>query len=292
MNVFLVWSGTPTLELAHEFRDWLPLILPAAKPFMSDDDIRKGQLWRTKIGSQLGNTNFGVVFVSAANQHAPWLNFEAGALAKHVDSASVAPILLDLMDSDLDGPLRDFHTTKPNREDIFKLVQSINDAAKEESEHRDERQVEHIFDKVWSDFAKSLTHAQDALNSEPTSDIEQARSPDQVLDEILILSRQHSRMIANLAAASTPVRLGGGVPIVMTDVNQRAAFEANQILGEKYHGTLPDFPSCTIWLKEGASIHTDERQRIRYVLSLLGFTNIWIHPEPPSESVDATLEST
>jgi hypothetical protein len=51
---------------------------------MSAEEIRSGDRWNSEIASALDDTNFGIVRVTRANQHSPWLIFEAGALAKSV----------------------------------------------------------------------------------------------------------------------------------------------------------------------------------------------------------------
>jgi hypothetical protein len=49
---------------------------------MSDEDIDSGARWNDSIAKSLDDTHFGIVCATRENQHAPWLIFEAGALAK------------------------------------------------------------------------------------------------------------------------------------------------------------------------------------------------------------------
>jgi hypothetical protein len=63
---------------------------------MSDKDIEIGGRWNQQVAAQLDAADFGIVVVTAANQHQPWLMFEAGALAKRLDVARVVPLFVDL----------------------------------------------------------------------------------------------------------------------------------------------------------------------------------------------------
>jgi hypothetical protein len=49
---------------------------------MSDNNIDGGARWNDALAKALEETDFGIVCVTCANQAAPWLNFEAGAVAK------------------------------------------------------------------------------------------------------------------------------------------------------------------------------------------------------------------
>lgn len=94
MKVFLSWSGEKSRDVAFALRDWLPSVINIVDPFVSARDIDAGSRWQGEIAEQLGATNFGVVCVTKANQLSPWLNFEAGALAKTVESSRVIPLAI------------------------------------------------------------------------------------------------------------------------------------------------------------------------------------------------------
>ena len=64
--------------------------------------------WSDAIGKSLGETNFGIVCITRANQHVPWLIFEAGALAKSVKLARVVPLRIGLSPCGSDGPTLGF----------------------------------------------------------------------------------------------------------------------------------------------------------------------------------------
>src|SRR5690348_3571721 len=96
MKVFISWSGEPSRSIALALRQWLPLVVQHVKPWMSDEEIESGTRWNDGIGRALEDTDFGIVCVTAANQHKEWLMFEAGALAKRLATARVVPLCIDL----------------------------------------------------------------------------------------------------------------------------------------------------------------------------------------------------
>ena len=76
---------------------------------MSGTDIEPGARWSNAIAEELDAISIGIVCVTRENQSSPWLNFEAGALAKRlIDQARVVPLLIDLTPSDVLQPLGQF----------------------------------------------------------------------------------------------------------------------------------------------------------------------------------------
>ena len=84
MKLFVSWSGTVSQQLADEVRRWVPLILPAAQPFITTTDIDKGARWQGEISRELNDSNYGIVCLTKDNLTSQWLAFEAGALSKHL----------------------------------------------------------------------------------------------------------------------------------------------------------------------------------------------------------------
>lgn len=104
VKVFVSWSGVPSRALAEALWWWLPNVLQGVKPFVSAKDIDKGVNWIATLTAELETTDFGVVCVNAENIGSPWLNYEAGAIARSVDSR-VCPVLHGLDKSDVHPPL-------------------------------------------------------------------------------------------------------------------------------------------------------------------------------------------
>ena len=129
MKIFISWSADRSQALATAINDWLKPILHFAEPWLSTSDIQSGDRWGNELAKKLQDTNFGILCVTSDNLNAPWLLFEAGALAKSIDDGRVIPLLLDLEKSDLSGPLTQFQAEKADKEGIRKLAESLNKAA-------------------------------------------------------------------------------------------------------------------------------------------------------------------
>ena len=131
MKVFLSWSGEASHALASILHEWLPTVLQFVDPWMSSEDITKGARWNPEIGKTLEETSYCIVCVTAGVQREPWVNFEAGAVAKIVSQSYVSPLLLDVSAEELGGlPLSMFQCTRFSKADVLKLLRSINSAAK------------------------------------------------------------------------------------------------------------------------------------------------------------------
>jgi hypothetical protein len=61
MKLFISWSGETSQQIAQQLRDWVPLILPAVKPFITTTDIDKGARWQGEISRELEQSNYGIV---------------------------------------------------------------------------------------------------------------------------------------------------------------------------------------------------------------------------------------
>lgn len=111
MKVFISWSGAAEKKVAEAMRAALKVVCAGhAEVFVSSQDIPKGARGADAIGESLSSSDYGVVLVSDQNQQKPWINYEAGALAKSLD-APVATVLLNLIPSDVTGPLASFQAT-------------------------------------------------------------------------------------------------------------------------------------------------------------------------------------
>src|SRR5689334_12254492 len=108
MKVFISWSGEKSRAVAQALREWLPAVDKQLAPFVSSKDIFAGTRWQAEIIRELEATSFGIVCVTQENQAQPWINFEAGAIAKAVETSRVVPLAVDLKPSDIKPPLGQF----------------------------------------------------------------------------------------------------------------------------------------------------------------------------------------
>lgn len=149
MKVFICWSGDRSMRIAEFLHNWLPTVHQNIDPFMSDEDIGKGAIWRGRLSRELAKANFGIVCLTPENLSAPWLHFEVGALSKIAESR-VVPILFQLKASDVHGPLSDFQAAAAldNKEEMMRLLTSINEAMGAESSSNWKLTFEMLWDQV------------------------------------------------------------------------------------------------------------------------------------------------
>lgn len=185
MDVFISWSGEKSRKAAEVLRSWLPSVIQALNPYFTPKDIDKGRRWSQDIAGKLNDSQFGVILVTKENLNAPWILFEAGALSKNVSPAHVCPILLDLKPTDLSGPLEQFQATKFDKEDIRKLLGSMNVALNEIK--LPEKTLDTVFDKWWPDLESEICKILDADDSSIDVIV---RSERELIEEVLRLVRQ------------------------------------------------------------------------------------------------------
>lgn len=200
MRVFLSWSGKTSKAAATAFRDWIPFVLNAVEPWMSANDIEAGARWGPEIAQELEQSQFGILFVTPTNTTAPWLLFEAGALAKKLTDTYVCPYLLGFQDPNQlgPGPLTQFQAKLANRDDTLELVGTINTALADAGVPP--RQAEQAFDKWWPDLEAKLEQL--PKEGEPAR-----RTTDDILGEILVIARRLDRQ-ATSDLSSSMVTLG------------------------------------------------------------------------------------
>lgn len=183
MKVFISWSGTRSQSVATLLRTWLPQVIQAVHPFVSDGDIAAGGRWLTEIAGQLEKTDFGILCVTQANLAAPWLNFEAGALAKNVEHSRVVPLAIDLGPSDIPQPLGQFNAIRLDKDSILKMLRSINDVCEGSLEGQ---QLDEAFDVWWPRLEQGLNTVEETEGDEAS---DAGRSEREILEEVLATVR-------------------------------------------------------------------------------------------------------
>ena len=187
MKVFISWSKDKSKLTAEALNKWLPKVIQAVEPWISPD-IEKGKRWSQEINDNLEKTKIGIFCLNQENLNEPWILFEAGAMAKTKD-AYVCTFLLDIKPTDVHQPLGQFQHTKYEKEDIRKLVHTINSALGKYNEKELTKEVlDEAFEKYWVDLDEELKKI---LKSKPSKSIE--RTEKELLEEILeILRNQQS----------------------------------------------------------------------------------------------------
>ena len=153
MKVFLSWSGHRSRMLAVALRDWLPLVLHFADPWLSETDIAAGERWALTLAKELETSNFGILCLARDNVESPWVLFEAGSLAKFLENSRVVPFLLDLELRELSGPLAQFQAKKVTREATLDLLRSVNATAEKPVE---QARLAQLFELAWPKLEAAL----------------------------------------------------------------------------------------------------------------------------------------
>jgi hypothetical protein len=183
VKVFISWSGEPSRAIARALNSWLEEVVQAVDAWMSDEEIGSGARWNDAIAKSLSETNFGIVCVTRANQHKPWLIFEAGALAKSVEAARVVPLCIDLSPAEVTGPLEAFQARELNEAGMRRLVRDLSAASE------NPKDLSTVFDAMWPQLEAAVT---EAINAVPT-DTEPRRSPEDMLEELVERIRRIDR---------------------------------------------------------------------------------------------------
>ncbi len=155
MKVFISWSGEKSRKVATFLSDWISCVLQATEPWISDKDIDRGALWFSEINNQLGDTKIGIICLTEENKEKPWILFEAGALAKGLPSSRVCTFLIDLQSIESSNPLTHFNYTLPDKNGLYKLVKTLNNALGEKK--IGEKKLDITFNKFWPEFEKNFS---------------------------------------------------------------------------------------------------------------------------------------
>jgi hypothetical protein len=187
MKVFISWSGEKSNLVATALRRWIPDVIQKVDPWMSNSDIHAGARWSRVVDDNLSNTQFGIICLTKTNHNAPWLLFEAGALAKSISETFVCPYLIDLEPSNVPaGPLTQFQAKRANAKETWELVKTINKALKNDSLPEDK--LRRTFEMWWPILENTLKNLPEELAA-----AEPRRTIEDKVEEILELARSISR---------------------------------------------------------------------------------------------------
>jgi hypothetical protein len=161
MGVFIGWSGknTKSYKVTDALRRWLEKVIQTSKPWTSEHDIDAGQRWATELFGQQDSHRVGIICVTKDNQDQPWINFEAGALAKQLrgdkpDETRVCPLLIDMTENDVTSPMKLLQMVPLTRDGMFKVLEMVNKHAVEEP--LKERVLRDSFEIWWSHLHTEL----------------------------------------------------------------------------------------------------------------------------------------
>jgi len=186
MKVFISWSGDRSRAVADVLRRWFPSVLQAVRPYFSPDDVAKGARWSSEIAKELEASRVGLLVITPENQEAPWLLFEAGALAKNLDRSKVCPLLFGAMEpTDVKGPLVQFQAAQFSKEEMKRVIKMMNGELAEAALPADV--LDSVFEMWWPKLEEQVGKE---LEGHGESDDERRRSERDLLEEVLALTRR------------------------------------------------------------------------------------------------------
>ena len=185
MDVFITWSGNRGRHIASALREWLPDVIQGLKPWMSEEDIKRGSDWQANIRGVLDKVHVGIVCLTRESLSADWILFEAGALSKSQEQGFVCTYLYDLEPAQVRYPLAMFQHTKVTKDETLTLLKTIN-SLEANGGLVDEPRLERQFERAWPEFERKLESIPDEEHSEAPPE----RSTDDKLDEILNFVRE------------------------------------------------------------------------------------------------------
>ncbi|MCB1345585.1 MAG: toll/interleukin-1 receptor domain-containing protein, partial [Rhodobacteraceae bacterium] len=164
-------------SMGPEPKEWLPLVLQYAKPWVSDKDISAGDRWAQAIAGELESSNFGILCITPENINSEWILFEAGALSKSMLDAKVIPLLFGLELSDLSGPLSQFQALKVDQQGMLDVAKAINAVAENKAA---DATIEQLVPALWGQLQQKF----DAIPGKEISE-KQMRPQTEILEELV-----------------------------------------------------------------------------------------------------------
>jgi hypothetical protein len=202
MKVFISWSGRRSRAVAQTLRTWLKDVIQSVDPWISVEDIEKGQRWGLSLAEHLESTHAGVICLTPENLTAPWLLFEAGALSKLHKEARVCTYLIDMPYAAVpSGPLAEFQHTLVTQEDTHRMVRSINAAIPEGQVRLTEAELNRAFKRCWPELQQCLETL-----PEPQEPIPPRRPPEDMLQEVLEIVRTSAQSLSLIFKSTLDIR--------------------------------------------------------------------------------------
>lgn len=179
-NIFLSWSGPRAKAMAEALQPWLRRVIQSARPFFSDK-IETGAFWDESVRASIQSVQFAVICCTPENVSAPWINYEAGAIAERLKGRT-APWLLGSKPAELkDSPLSRLMAREADEAGTLALLRALN--ANLESAV-DEAILAEAFETHWSKLKAKLDVIPAPLTAAPE------RSEKDMLQEVVELCRQ------------------------------------------------------------------------------------------------------
>lgn len=126
-RVFISWSGRTSKAIAKALKGAIESAFPREEVtvFFSDRDIAAGSEWYQRIKRELRESSVGIICLTPENIDAPWIYFEAGAMAMRYDRPAVVPLLVNVELPER-SPLRQLHCRNLDEDGMVSLLEEIS----------------------------------------------------------------------------------------------------------------------------------------------------------------------
>ena len=268
LTVFVSWSLDLSREVASLLRGWLPRFIQDVSPWMSKHDIDKGTFWNAEVNDVLGRSKVGIVVVTPENMERSWLNYEAGVLARAIEPAGgmVAPLLVNVRESDLAGPLKSLQVTRIDDHDDFR--QMIKDINKRTRSPLDERLLEEEFEEKWPRLQTEVETLIAKATEEGSTSVGRPRSTEDILEELVsTVSSMHREMLrGGLNGASFGMALNDSE--VLRPILDAASAESVYFRSARIKKAYPD-GTLEVHLAGVSAEHAESLERLMQKVALI-----------------------
>jgi len=191
MKVFVSWSGDLSREVAETLSSFLQHVVRGIDTFVSVHNIEAGDRWEARLDAELAEAQHAVVCVTRSNQNAPWLNYEAGALAKSLGRSRVIPYTIGLRAGELlEGPIGRFQAVASDEAGTWTLVRTLNQLS---PKPQSEAFVREDFELWWPRLHEKLLQAKSGHALEDDAELPSDRAL------LIALRRDVQEVMAQLA---------------------------------------------------------------------------------------------
>lgn len=198
MKIFMSWSGDQSRLIAEQFRSFLTKIIQQSQPYISSKDIDLGSVWSHSILKEATERRFGLIFITPENKQSPWIHYEAGCLIKDLEKDRVVPILFGLRKEDIAPPISMFQMIEFSKESSLNLLKQINEGTPNPLSFETLNELFlTFFPKIEKEISTTMNIQFPSKTSRPTGEI---------LDEILLLTRENKVMISDVFQSNQSLR--------------------------------------------------------------------------------------
>jgi len=151
MKIIIGWKGKTSRTVAELLQDWLKRVIQVSDPILvnCDDEGRDSHFKDIIVREE---NCFGILCLTKENHSDPGIHFDAGLMTNILPKHKFFGVLYGLEESDISRPLHRLSLLTVRKDDIWKLVRTINDNTGERALNN--ILMEDIFNTFWDIFEK------------------------------------------------------------------------------------------------------------------------------------------